>query len=225
MPTTAIKHKYEMPRLEDDCFATIPSWAQPKFRQTEKLFLQLTEQIVQLEINIADLQNRRTKEDWPKSIQVNVEVKVKEAQQAQVDSILSNAKKAFCDTVLLGLIGARQAELAQLRSDLVKVPEDFVKFIEDTIRELNDSEIPVLEKDMELYELSGTVRKIITDHTDNIDTTYRTFQFLSHKEQLKKQEARQAEKEQRRIDMELDDPVISRLQNRLEKVEKHLKIR
>ena len=223
MPTTATKQRFEMPRLENDNLSAIPSWAHPKFRQSEQLFSQLTEQIVKMEKTIADLQNRKEKEDWPRSIQVNVEIKVKDAQQPQVDTIVLNAKKIFCNTVLLGLIQARQLELAQLRSDLAKVTEDFFKYIRDNLGDLQENGIPLSQEDAEVDETIDVVKVIVEDHTTNIDRAFRTFHFLKTKEELNAKQAREAEKEQRRVDMELEDPILNRIQKRLEKVENSLK--
>lgn len=223
MPSTVTYNKITVPTLDKQSLKSIPEWAHAKYRQSEEMNIQLTTNIIKLEKNIADLETMLQKNECPRSIQVKIEVKVKQTQQNAMDQALFEAKKVFHNSVLQALIAARKSELTEVKTKQSKLCSEFINFLQENIETIQRHNIPLIDEDSDAEGTLQYAKHLYEEQAQKIASAVKT-EFLFRKlEEQKKNQIRQAQAEERRLNTQLRDPEISMLQDRLQKLEVSIK--
>lgn len=223
MPSTVTYNRITVPNMDKESLRSIPEWAHTKYRKSEEINIQLTTNIIKLEKGIADLDTMLQKDECPRSLQVKIEVSVKQPQQAAMDQALFEAKKIFHKSVLQALITARKSELTEMKSQQSKLCDDFIQFLKDSLETIARHNIPLSQDDSDAAATVDYAKHLYEEQAQKIAIAVKTqFLFKTLAEQNRKQ-IKEAEAEERRMNMQLRDPEIKSLQERLDKLESTLK--
>lgn len=174
-----------------------------------------------MEYNIGELQTMLQKEQYPKSLQVNIKVNVASAQQSAMDTALSNAKEQFQKTILGALITARQDELLQKKQDVYNSSQSVADIFQNGFRRLRDNNIPILEQDDD--EITTTIQLCVNTYKDKVESADQTIQtkfFFTKEKELHKAQQINARKQEQLMNQELNDPQIEKLSKQVNVLQK-----
>lgn len=220
MPSPVPKSKIKVPKVAQEDLLAIPIWARSNFTESYQLYNQLTTQIVKLEKAIADMESMELKQECPRSLQIKIEVKVKDAQQQAMDTALFAAKKAFEKSVLTALITARKSELSEIKNSRSKIHTDLNKFIMDTLENLISHNIQIEEQnDRDIQSTVQYVHNLFSKNCEAAEQAIKTQHLFDVIDETRRKQRREEEAQERRINEELQDKSVKELQNRIQRLE------
>jgi hypothetical protein len=150
-------------------------------------------------------------------MRIVMKIAVTEEQQAGMDAIVDEATKVFQMTVLDGLLKIRQAEVSLTKAQLAKAAHDRHEEVNITFDMLNEEGLAPPLADKQKWNEEFTKRE---------ETTIRevhTKDFQERKELIEKQLAQATSRQERRMEIELQDPAMLALEFKVKHLESLVK--
>lgn len=199
----------------------LPIWIQEDFKKTVFNLDALQENVFNLEIAVNALKEHKSNHTAPRSLTVNLTIMVNQQQQFEMNETLNKAKADFQQTVLAGLIKARENELECRKLDTTREKEAFLTHMETTLTKMINNNIITLDG-MEQTSIKNLIQnefeRIIEERRQDI----RTRSFLGLKKKRESQEKKRVQREEENLNRVLENPETREIISRLDNVEKKL---
>lgn len=209
-----------MERLDLD-LDYMPEWFHPDYKQAVKQVTNITKAMVKLYRAISLLEDHETKGTVPKSLNVNIKAQVEKSCQAQVDQEVGQAAKIFQTSVLASIIKARRKEMVDKKKALEEIQKNLQKKFIEIITDLRNNTIISLTDD-EIRTKYKRVCDMFHQRMDLIEKDLRLDEYFEFKKKQVSIAASKAAREEARINQELEDPKVKKLQDRITALEKQL---
>jgi hypothetical protein len=192
---------------------TTPEWVRKIDTKSLQLISNIQRTLCKKETAVRKLETHKDNESFPPSMRIAMKIAVTAEQQAGMDAIVDQATKVFQMTVLDGLLQIRQAEVSQTKAELAKAAYDRHEEVNTTFGMLNEEGLapPVSDKQKWNEEFTKREETAIRD--------VRTKDFQERKELIEKQLAQAASRQERRMEIELQDPAMIALEAKVKHLE------
>lgn len=200
----------------------IPPWAEPKYTETKTAISNISKSIIKANRAVINLENHKISGTFPYSLSVNVKVQVDKSHQPTMDETLAAATVVFQKTLLDALIEVRKKERTDRNKDLQDVKNKFLLYFADQLSDLATIGIyPTPASECKAWvELIGTH---LTEKSEAIGRALQTDEHFAAKKKREEVEARNAAREEERLNQTLLDPAVKELQAKVSSLEEKLK--
>lgn len=190
-----------------------PDWVRTIDTKSLQLISNIQRTLCKKENAVRKLETHMDHETIPSSMRIQMTIAVTAEKQSEMDAIVAEATKVFHKTVLDGLIKVRREEELLTKLELTKVTQNRIEEVDALFAMLEEEGLApsAQEKQQWTTDFDKMQHTLIRD--------VRTKDFQERKLLIEKQLAQTASREERRMEIELQDPAMKILEAKVKQLE------